>query len=401
MGLSKPPRKGSGVTPCNLPHPVVTHRLVAPRLPCPFPSMDELRAQLAANSASFNECRTTQIFTNGGEATDTAREATDALEAAAQARSKEEGLQKDSKEAEDLREEVASLRTSLAAADQRTQTVAGCQARQQEIHSTLLTAGYDAAVEAQDEARAETAAVRQQLAKRERDVAAARERDAARLETLQAEVELLQMQRQSEVSALQRALDEARHETTVQRRLLSAELRACERPASQAAMASPPRRAVAPSPAQVLRDLGQWAGATAPAAECSPSGDPRAPRYLQRLQRLEAAADAAGSRFEALQRDHVALKRQHHKLKQRLHERERGAGDGAAATSAVMGDMESSSDPHGSTSPRPRRPHKWRVIRGRVADSPNSLNTRFAAGLEGAASQTRSAVDRCRCPILL
>jgi len=293
--------------------------------------MDELRAQLAANSASLSECRTTQIFNNGAEITDTAREATDALEAAAQARSKEEGLQKDSQEAEDLREEVASLRVSLVAADQRTQTVAGCQARQQEIHSTLLTAGYDAAVEAQDEARAETAALRQQLAKRERDVASARERDAARLETLQAEVELLQMQRRSEVGALQRALDEARHETTVQRRLLSAELRACERPASQGAMASPPRRTVAPSPTQVLRDLSQWAGATAPAAECSPSGDSRAPRYLQRLQRLEAAADAAGSRFEALQRDHVALKRQHQKLKQRLRERERGAGDGAAA----------------------------------------------------------------------
>jgi hypothetical protein len=226
---------------------------------------------------------------------------------------------------------VASLRASLAAADQRTQTVAGCQARQQEIHSTLLTAGYDAAVEAQDEARAETAAARQQLAKRERDFAAARERDAARLETLQAEVELLQMQRQGEVGALQRALDEARHQTTVQRRLLSAELRACERPASQVAMASPPRRAVAPSPGQVLRDLSQWAGASAPAAECSPPGDPRAPRYLQRLQRLEVAADAAGSRFEALQRDHAALKRQHHKLKQRLHEGERGAGDRAAA----------------------------------------------------------------------
>lgn len=293
--------------------------------------MDELRAQLAANTASLSECRTTQIFNNGAEITETAREATDALEAAAQARSKEEGLQKDSQEAEDLREEVASLRVSLVAADQRTQTVAGCQARQQEIHSTLLTAGYDAAVEAQDEARAETAALRQQLAKRERDVASARERDAARLETLQAEVELLQIQRQSEVGALQRALDEARHETTVQRRLLSAELRACERPASQGAMASPPRRTVAPSPTQVLRDLSQWAGATAPAAECSPSGDSRAPRYLQRLQRLEAAADAAGSRFEALQRDHVALKRQHQKLKQRLRERERGAGDGAAA----------------------------------------------------------------------
>lgn len=297
--------------------------------------MDELRAQLAANSASFDECRTTQIFTNGAEASETAREARGALEAAAQARAREEGVQNDSKVADDLREEVASLRASLAAAEQRTQTVAGCQARQQEIHATLLTAGYDAAVEAQEEARAETAAVRQQLAKRERDHAAARERDAARLETLQAEVELLQMQRQSEVGALQRELDEARREVAVQRRLLSAELRACERPANgQAAMASPPRRAVAPSPGQVLRDLSQWAGASAPAAECSPQGDPRAPRYLQRLQRLEAAADAAGSRFEALQREHASLKRQHHKLKQRLREQERGAGDGAAAAVA-------------------------------------------------------------------
>ena len=296
--------------------------------------MDELRAQLAANSASFDECRTTQIFTNGAEASETAREARDALEAAAQARAREEGVQNDSKVADDLREEVASLRASLAAAEQRTQTVAGCQARQQEIHATLLTAGYDAAVEAQEEARAETAVVRQQLAKRERDHAAAREHDAARLETLQAEVELLQMQRQSEVGALRRELDEARREVAVQRRLLSAELRACERPASQAAMASPPRRAVAPSPGQVLRDLSQWAGASAPAAECSPPGDPRAPRYLQRLQRLEAAADAAGSRFEALQREHASLKRQHHKLKQRLRERERGAGDGAAAAVA-------------------------------------------------------------------
>ena len=84
----------------------------------------------------------------------------------------------------------------------------------------------------------------------------------------------------------------------------------------------------------MLRDLSQWAGASAPAAECSPPGDPRAPRYLQRLQRLEAAADAAGSRFEALQREHASLKRQHHKLKQRLRERERGAGDGAAAAVA-------------------------------------------------------------------
>ena len=41
--------------------------------------MDELRAQLAANSASFDECRTTQIFTNGAEASETAREARDAL----------------------------------------------------------------------------------------------------------------------------------------------------------------------------------------------------------------------------------------------------------------------------------------------------------------------------------
>ena len=298
--------------------------------------MDELRAQLADNLASLSECRTTQIFTNGAVPTDTAQEAMEALEAAAQARSKEDGVRKDS-EAEGLREEVASLRASLAAADQRTQTVAGCQARQQEIHSTLLTAGYDAAVEAQDEARAETAAVRQQLAKRERDAAAARERDTALLETLQAEVALLQTQRQNEVGALRCALDEARHEITMQRRLLSAELRACERPTSEGAMASPPPRAIAPSSAQVLQDLGQWAGATAPAADCSPSGESRAPRYLQRLQRLEAAADAAGTRFEALQRDHVALKRRHHRLKQRLHERERGAGDGAAAPVVATG----------------------------------------------------------------
>ena len=299
--------------------------------------MDEIRAQLAENLASLSECRTTQIFTNGAEPTDTAREAEAQLEAAAQARSKEDGLRKDSEEAEELREEVASLRALLVAAEQRTQTVAGCQARQQEIHSTLLTAGYDAAVVAQDEARAEAAALRQQLAKRERVTAAARERDAALVETLQAEVALLQTQRQTEVGALRRALDEARHEVSVQRRLLSAELRACERPASQGAMASPPRRTVAPSPAQVLRDLSQWAGATEPPAGCSPTGDSRAPRYLQRLQRLEAVADAAGSRFEALQRDHAALKRQHQRLKQRLHERERGAGAGAAAPVVGIG----------------------------------------------------------------
>ena len=106
--------------------------------------MDELRAQLAANSASFDECRTTQIFTNGAEASETAREARDALEAAAQARAREEGVQNDSKVADDLREEVASLRASLAAAEQRTQTVAGCQAREQEIHATLLHRGSGA-----------------------------------------------------------------------------------------------------------------------------------------------------------------------------------------------------------------------------------------------------------------
>ena len=54
-----------------------------------------------------------------------------------------------------------------------------------------------------------------------------------------------------------------------------------------------------------------------------------------------AAADGRGWRARhevfstlplgVLQRDHVALKRQHQKLKQRLRERERGAGDGAAA----------------------------------------------------------------------
>jgi hypothetical protein len=146
-----------------------------------------------------------------------------------------------------------------------------------------------------------------------------------------------------QVGALQRELDEARHAANLHRRLLSAELRACERPASEGALpppavSPPPRRPAVPSPSQVLRDLGQWAGGGAAAAEpsgadCGSPARGASPRHLQRLQRLEAAADAASARFEALQHEHHKLRRQHQRLKQRLQREEDGArGAGVAGS---------------------------------------------------------------------
>jgi len=293
--------------------------------------MDAIREELARNAAALSDIRTSQIFAGGSPDHLPGREAHEALEEAATARAREEGLARDSETAA-LRAEVAELKAALAAEQERTQTVAKCQMRQQEIHETLLTAAHDAAVVAQNEARADAAAAREQLRAFQQERATAEARHRVRQETAQAELELLRQQQRTAASRLEAAQAEA----AVQLRLLRAELSACERPpppgtAALAAASSPPRRAM-PSPGQVLRDLGQWAGegqaaspqpkaagaAAAAAAACSPGGDPRAPRYMERLQRLEAAADAASSRFEELHREHTALKKRHRRLKQQL-----------------------------------------------------------------------------------
>lgn len=299
--------------------------------------MEAIRAELARNAAALSDIRTTQIFAGGSSDHLPGREAHEALEAAATARADEEGLARDSETAT-LRTEVAELKAALAAEQERTQTVATCQMRQQEIHETLLRAAHDAAVEAQNEARADAAAARDQLRAFERARATAELQHSARLETAQAELELLRQHHRIAASRL----EAAQEEEAVQLRLLRAELRACERssPPGTAALAaaSPPRHAM-PSPGQVLRDLGQWSGGahsaspppkaadtSAASAACRPGGDPRAPRHLERLQRLEAAADAASGRFEELHREHTALKRRHRKLKQRLQTLQGGGG---------------------------------------------------------------------------
>lgn len=290
--------------------------------------MEAIREELARNAAALSDIRTSQIFAGGSTDHLPGRDAHEALEEAATARAREEGLARDSETAA-LRAEVAELKAALAAEQERTQTVATCQMRQQEIHETLLTAAHDAAVVAQNEARADAAAAGDQLRAFQQERATAEAQHRVRLETAQAELELLRQQQRTATSRL----EAVQTETAVQLRLLRAELSACERPPppgmAATAAASPPRRAM-PSPGQVLRDLGQWAGeaqAASPppkaagasaAAACSPGGDPRAPRYLERLQRLEAAADAASSRFEELHREHAALKRRHRKLKQQL-----------------------------------------------------------------------------------
>ena len=82
--------------------------------------MEAIREELARNAAALSDIRTSQIFAGGSTDHLPGRDAHEALEEAATARAREEGLARDSETAA-LRAEVAELKAALAAEQERTQ----------------------------------------------------------------------------------------------------------------------------------------------------------------------------------------------------------------------------------------------------------------------------------------
>ena len=93
-------------------------------------------------------------------------------------------------ELEVLRTEVIELRKEVEEANARASTIAECQRRETDIHTTLLRAAHDAAVKARAEAREEASAMRARLDVTEKELRVCRERLSVRLRTAAAEAGL-------------------------------------------------------------------------------------------------------------------------------------------------------------------------------------------------------------------
>ena len=117
-------------------------------------STPSLRDLLKANADEMRVVRSSAI-TNGPVTTATT-EPTDDVDAKVRNASLliDSAAAAQEAELQSLRAEVSQLSEELAQAHERATTIAECQRRQTDIHSTLLRAAHDEAVAARDEARA-------------------------------------------------------------------------------------------------------------------------------------------------------------------------------------------------------------------------------------------------------
>lgn len=216
-----------------------------------------------------------------------------------------------------LSAEVASLRTSLREADQRTLNVAECHRRQVEIRMTLLEAAYSEALQAKDEAVAEVHTQRALAQAAQQELRMCRQQLELAQRTRDVDIAVLEERMREEAARISNELDTSR----VGSKALLAELRSIDDRA-EGHMPGTPSSRVVPMPVSVdmaLLDLRQWAAVPALAAEGGDRGrDAAKPdaRLISHLQRLEEAADAAARRFDELQDDYNALRRRYRQLRQ-------------------------------------------------------------------------------------
>ena len=274
----------------------------------------------AENQRALRELSVTQIFVTSASSQEELRELagprlddkTVAAEAAARVAEAE---------AEQLREKVAELHTSVHEAHNRTASVAAHHQRQVDIRMTLLDAAQGEALAAKEQAVSEARAQRAAAAAAREELRLCQEQLELERRTHQTDLALVQQERLTQTAALEEEAERSR----VSAALLHAELAAID----QLHTATPD---LAP-PAVVLREIGQWAALVAGSCSvdrgCEPSAGAAAHRavgaaggaagaamLLSRLERLEGVADAAQARFDALQREHASLRRRYRRLKQ-------------------------------------------------------------------------------------
>lgn len=263
---------------------------------------------------------------------------------------------------EEMRAENSQLRSALDEANKRSTTIAELQRRQTDMHMTLLRAAHDEAVSAQNTACNESATLREQLTRASGENDALRRQLQRQQQTAQAELGILTAEVRAANQELVGSRDSAYtasvagvHLAALRNELASSESHVAE--LFDALQAKATFHYTAPRGRQpALHDLRQWingeapAPPTTPAAKASPASQaeagPLSSGALERLNRLEQVADAAAERFEALQKEHVLLRRKYHKLKLKQRE-ERVAAAGAS--------LESQATPVSELSPVDRR----------------------------------------------
>lgn len=189
---------------------------------------ERLQELLAQNAAALRELRSTQVFVTPPE--DTVTESAPLPEHPELAALREE--------ASGLRNENIRLAKELEASHERAGTIAACQRRQSEIHTTLMRAAYDEAVEARNEARTEAASLRSQLAQLNTDLETLQKRLSVQQRSAEADMGLLRARTAAAQRELVGALDGERAMTAagVHLGVLRAECvprlhaRACQRP---------------------------------------------------------------------------------------------------------------------------------------------------------------------------
>ena len=219
---------------------------------------------------------------------------------------------------------VAQLRAELQAANERTATVAEGQRRQNEIHATLLRAAHDEAVEARNEAVAEAAQLRAEVKRLSAELDACRSKLSMQRQTADAQLGLLAADCKAARGELVGRLHPTASTTAgVHLSLLRNELLRAETETGSLVASDATARATSSSPAELdtalaaLRELKQWCEPQA--ADEMEAGGRHVGRdvILSRLSRLEATAEAASQRFQALQAEHEALQRKHNRLLRR------------------------------------------------------------------------------------
>ena len=290
-------------------------------------STPSLRDLLKANADEMRVVRSSAI-TNGPVTTATT-EPTDDVDAKVRNASLliDSAAAAQEAELQSLRAEVSRLSEELAQAHERATTIAECQRRQTDIHSTLLRAAHDEAVAARDEARAEAEAMRQRVSQVEAQAAEARQHSEIRERTALAEAGLHAAAAAASREELLGSRLDARSVVGVHLALLRSELAMSE--ATQAQPGEPVggsggtrMHAASLPPPSSLREIQQWSGVSVSGTVNAAAAKERNMEWMApRLERLEQVAEAASHRFEELQREYEALRLRHARLQRRLRQR--------------------------------------------------------------------------------
>jgi hypothetical protein len=279
-----------------------------------------LRTLLEENAAEMSQLRTSHIFMPAAGANFAPIGSSEAPVLSAEVSTNP--LQP---EVTSLREQVAELREQLEEAHKRSATIADCQRRENEIHSTLLRAAHDEAVQARRDVEDDASSLRARLGQAEVEVASLRAQLDIQRQTAYAEAGL----QAAETAKLRKELvggqrDGAASAAGVHLALLRSELAVADRnlataSASLAGRAEWQYTAPQPSKGPALDSIQRWSasdleGGGAPPQHAAATHGAGA---LERLERLESIANMASERFEALRREHSTLRRRFVRLQQR------------------------------------------------------------------------------------